>query len=304
MVNGWNLPRVSIGLPVYNGELFIRETLQSLLRQSYQDFEIIISNNSSSDDTERICREFVERDERIKYIRQQENIGAIENFRFVLNEARGAYFVWIAADDLQSDNFLEKLVAALDDNEEIVCVMSDVINIDDTSRVCMPTSELDEIRISCIKENWKKCRKRFFRNPTSNIFFCVYGLFRTDVVRKAKFQYRDIHKNMFSAEIPFLAQVALLGAIASIPLPLKRYRRHNSSTYHLEQRALSKKARMIGYMTVSLTLLHVIYDSNLDFSEKIQLYLVVLASWLGWCFSIGRRVPIVLMRRFAGLSRS
>jgi len=126
-----NTPTVSIGMPVYNGEPFIRDALDSLLGQTFIDFELIISDNASTDNTEKICREYASKDERIRYIRQTENRGASANFQFVLNEAVGEYFIWAAADDLQSKEFLEIQVESLKKNNEIVLITTDVQNMDE-----------------------------------------------------------------------------------------------------------------------------------------------------------------------------
>ena len=93
-------------MPVYNGELFIREALNSLLNQTFTDFELVISDNASTDGTEMICQEYADKDKRIRYVRQVQNRGATANFQFVLDAAVGKYFMWAAADDLQSSNFL------------------------------------------------------------------------------------------------------------------------------------------------------------------------------------------------------
>lgn len=93
------LHAVSIGMPVYNGEKYIREALDSLLGQSFANFELIISDNASTDGTEGICLEYAAQDARIRYIRQPKNLGALANFKFVLDEAQGEYFMWAAADD-------------------------------------------------------------------------------------------------------------------------------------------------------------------------------------------------------------
>ena len=93
------VPIVSIGLPVYNGEAFIGEALDSLLDQTHSDFELIISDNASTDATEAICREYVSRDPRVRYIRQAANQGILANYRAVLNEARSGLFMWASADD-------------------------------------------------------------------------------------------------------------------------------------------------------------------------------------------------------------
>ena len=100
-------PKVSIGMPVYNGEAFIREALDSLLAQTFTDFELIISDNASTDGTEAICREYAAKDERIRYLRQAENRGAPANFQCVLDEAVGEYFMWAAADDWWEKTFIQ-----------------------------------------------------------------------------------------------------------------------------------------------------------------------------------------------------
>jgi glycosyltransferase involved in cell wall biosynthesis len=103
-------PQVSIGMPIYNGELFIREALDSLLAQTFTDFELIISDNGSTDATEAICKEYAAKDVRIRYVRQGENRGAVANFWFVLNEAVGEYFMWAAADDRWDHEWISKLL--------------------------------------------------------------------------------------------------------------------------------------------------------------------------------------------------
>lgn len=105
-----NLPTVSIGMPVYNGERYIKEALNSLLAQSFKDFELIISDNASTDDTGSICREYANRDARIRYVRQSENKGAVANFQFVLDEAKGTYFMWAAHDDVWDTRWIETLL--------------------------------------------------------------------------------------------------------------------------------------------------------------------------------------------------
>src|SRR6266516_2285733 len=92
-------PMVTIGMPVYNGDKFIREAVLSWLQQNFADFELIISDNASTDLTELICRDLSAKDTRIRYIRQSRNLGLCANFAFVLNAAAGDYFIWAAYDD-------------------------------------------------------------------------------------------------------------------------------------------------------------------------------------------------------------
>lgn len=106
-------PAISIGMPVYNGEKYIREALDSLLGQSVTDFELLISDNASTDGTEAICQQYAAKDSRIRYVRQPVNLGALANFTFVLDEARGGYFMWAAADDKWDLNWISDLLNAM-----------------------------------------------------------------------------------------------------------------------------------------------------------------------------------------------
>jgi glycosyltransferase involved in cell wall biosynthesis len=101
---------LSIGMPVYNGERFIHKALDSLLSQTFLDFELIISDNASIDNTRAICLEYAASDSRIRYVRQNENQGPLANFQFVLDEAVGEYFMWAAADDVWDPKFVEVLL--------------------------------------------------------------------------------------------------------------------------------------------------------------------------------------------------
>ncbi len=107
-------PRVSVGLPVYNGERYLEQALQSLLAQTFEDFELIVSDNGSTDATPAICRDYAGRDPRVRYLRSPENRGAAWNFNHVFARARGEYFKWAAHDDLCLPALLERCVAVLD----------------------------------------------------------------------------------------------------------------------------------------------------------------------------------------------
>lgn len=118
------IPKVSIGMPVYNGEPFIYKALDSLLTQTFADFELIISDNASTDQTGKICREYASKDPRIRYVRQVKNNGAVANFQYVLDEANGEYFMWAACDDIWDQNCLKKWVAVLIEQADVVLVFS------------------------------------------------------------------------------------------------------------------------------------------------------------------------------------
>ncbi|RME21246.1 MAG: glycosyltransferase [Candidatus Zixiibacteriota bacterium] len=121
VVNRMNKPPViSIGMPVYNGERYLEQTLECVLNQTFQDFELIISDNASTDRTQEICEEAARRDSRIRYIRQPENLGAPANYNKVLEPARGTYFKWAAANDLFDGSLVEKCIGILETHPEVV----------------------------------------------------------------------------------------------------------------------------------------------------------------------------------------
>jgi glycosyltransferase involved in cell wall biosynthesis len=124
------VPRLSIGLPVYNGERHVGEAIEALLGQTYEDFELIVSDNASTDGTSEICLGYARQDHRVRYIRQERNIGLIPNHVFVLNQARGELFKNAAHDDLYARDLLLRCVEALDDDPNVVLAhpLSAVVN--------------------------------------------------------------------------------------------------------------------------------------------------------------------------------
>jgi glycosyltransferase involved in cell wall biosynthesis len=111
---------VSIGMPVYNGERFLRQALDALLAQDYEHFELVISDNASTDKTRAICLEYAARDERIRYYRNDENTGALRNFNRVFELSSGEYFMWAAHDDRWEPSFISRLMEAFRNNAEVV----------------------------------------------------------------------------------------------------------------------------------------------------------------------------------------
>ena len=131
-------PRLSIGLPVYNGENYLAEAIESLLGQTYDDFELIISDNASSDGTEAICRRYAAQDQRIRYIRQPSNIGGAPNHNFLVEQARGELFKWASHDDLYARDLLQRCVEALDKDPHVVLAHSWTATVDGHGDIIAP----------------------------------------------------------------------------------------------------------------------------------------------------------------------
>lgn len=129
------VPRLTIGLPVYNGEQFLSEALDALLGQTYEDFELILSDNASTDGTADICRRYAEQDSRIWYVRQERNIGLVPNHIFVIELARGEFFKCAAHDDLYARNLLARCIEALDEDQDAVLAHSWSAMIDGSGSV-------------------------------------------------------------------------------------------------------------------------------------------------------------------------
>src|SRR5678816_531573 len=137
-------PRVSIGLPVYNGEKYLARALHSLVSQDFEDFELIISDNASTDSTEAICRELAAKDRRIRYYRNETNIGATKNYNRVFELAHGEFFKWASHDDECHSSLVRRCVEQFDQaSPSTVLVYPKADIIDDLGQVKEPS--LDRI---------------------------------------------------------------------------------------------------------------------------------------------------------------
>ncbi len=171
-----NQPRLSIGLPVYNGEKFIKEAIDSLLAQTFEDFELIILDNASTDKTEEICRAYAEQDKRICYYRNQKNIGCARNFNRVFELSSGEYFKWAAHDDLHAPDFIKKCIEVLDQDPTIILCHSQVYFIDEQGDF------LQSYDIK-LKADALKPQERFHELLTKHLCYQCYGVIRASALR-------------------------------------------------------------------------------------------------------------------------
>ena len=169
-------------MPVYNGEQFIRAALDSLLKQTFKNFELIISDNASTDNTELICREYLKNDSRIRYFKQDKNLGAANNFQFVLNKAKGKYFMWAAHDDLWKKDFILKCVSLLrHDNLAIAAITRSIYNKSAKNSGDSPlNSPVVLFRIA-----------KFLKNPGPNSRF--YSVYKIKFLKNINFSDYDYH---------------------------------------------------------------------------------------------------------------
>lgn len=206
-------PLVSIGMPVYNGESSIQEALESLLAQDYTNFELLISDNASVDKTQEICMSYASRDNRIKYYRNDKNLGAMPNFSKVLDISHGSYFMWAAHDDLWESKFISTLVNHLISNQNIVLIMSET-QYKLPHGVYLPFFSEGK-GFYTVKDNESKL-ERLLKVVNHNYGNLIYGLYRKEALFKGSGK-SIISDVKFINENPVFIHVASIGSIAVIP---------------------------------------------------------------------------------------
>jgi len=295
-------PAVSIGMPVYNGERYIRAALDSVLAQTFADFELLISDNCSTDKTRDICTEYSEKDPRIKYIRQPENLGGHWNFNFVTQNVTGSLITWLAHDDILEPGYLKAAVEYMLENPDTVLVASDFEVIDQIGTV-LGLEALEKIRDHI---DWEKRCAEFFKYPISNVFFCIYGLMRTPACQSVLQSVAE-PKMATGSELPILARFAARGEIASIPAVLRKYRSHADSVYSSEIAAISARPvhhrvllELANIYRLRLDQLAVLFSSSYSTGFKYRTLGKVVYFYLTYLLSKVLKIPA----RLAGILKS
>ncbi|NNC92783.1 MAG: glycosyltransferase [Acidimicrobiia bacterium] len=213
-------PRVSIGLPVWNGEKYLDEALTSLVEQTFTDFEVIISDNGSTDRTEEICRAWAERDPRIRYIRNEENRGSAWNFNRVFHEAGGTYFKWAAYDDKLLPEWLEECVTVLDSDPEVVLAYTGVVQIDENDEFLRHFTKFVDVTAA---DPVDRIRQVFYD------WWClpVFGL-----IRRGELAATRLIGPYDSSDRALLVQLAALGTFHRVDEALFHHRDHPDNTIH------------------------------------------------------------------------
>lgn len=213
-------PTVSIGIPVYNGERFLAETLDSILAQEFTDFEVIISDNASTDRTPEVCAAYRARDTRLRYVRNDTNRGAAYNYNQTVRLARGRYFKWASYDDLLAPGYLGFCVAALDEQPTAVLAYPRATIIDEHGLEVRPHEDRMDLgeptpwaRLRSFTWRWSLC------NP-------VFGVIRTEVLRRTRLIQPHV-----SSDVPLLADLAVRGCFVEVPERLF-FRRIHATTSH------------------------------------------------------------------------
>jgi len=217
-------PRVSVGMPVYNGERYLREAVDSILHQTYTDFELIISDNGSCDATEQICRHYASIDNRVRYIRSESNRGPSWNFRRVFELAEGEYFKWLSHDDVCDPRLLERCVDALDATPAAILCCARLAFLDENTSSVTPYEVQRPL-------NSPKPHQRYYRILLDSSWaYEIHGLIRSKVLRET-----PLIASYPSSDFPLLAQLALIGPFIEIPEHLSFQRLHPTQSTNLDR---------------------------------------------------------------------
>jgi glycosyltransferase involved in cell wall biosynthesis len=234
-------PKVSIGMPVYNAERYLEQALDSILSQTFDDFELVISDNASTDRTEEICKKYAAKDSRVRYFRQRQNYGLIYNFNVVFRLSGGEYFKWAASDDICAPDYLARAVEVLDSDPSVVLAWAKTVGIDENgNRVPMRYEVSDLNSPESVYSPDPTVR---FRRLIENIFWAdgpLYGVMRSSALASTK----ALHPRHMSGDQILLTELSLMGRLYEIPEELFFSRVHAQKTSH-SQKDLRARATLV-----------------------------------------------------------
>lgn len=275
-------PLVSVGVPAYNEEKYIRKTLTSLLSQDYPRFEIIVSDNASTDATEKICIEMQAKDPRIHYYRNETNIGSVNNYNRTFELSQGQYFMWAGGHDMWDKSFISKCASRLGAAPDVVLIYAQTMVIDENEKeLGMMPDKIDTRGMSPAK----RYRRLVWNLRQGNM---IYGMFRRDAFEKTH-RYRS----GYGADGILLAELSLLGEFEQIKEVLF-FRRANRANYFAEtpldrlQRHTQdanpsgKKGNSYFSMVKKAWLLHIdiVKHARISFFDKILCHLMILPCFI------------------------
>lgn len=220
-----SLPRVSIGLPVYNGSRYLRASVDSILAQTFTDFELVISDNGSTDDTEAICRAYAAQDPRIRYVRAEQNAGGAWNFRRVVQLSSAPYFKWHSHDDLCAPELIERCVEVLDSMPEVILCYGRTMIVDEDGQPIMPYEDLLDVSEDTPYRRYKHYTERFRTGAACNVH---YGLIRKQVLDQT-----PLIGAYSSSDLVLIGELALRGRFHELPERLFLRRDHPDTTIRL-----------------------------------------------------------------------
>jgi glycosyltransferase involved in cell wall biosynthesis len=244
-------PRVSVGLPVYNGERYVGEAIEAVLSQTFTDLELVISDNASSDGTRDICEEAARDDTRVRYYRSPENLGAAPNFNrcFALAKA-SKYFKWITYDDLITNDFIERCIEALESDVDVSLAFPALVHADAEGNVISGQQQGDMSLVD--KEPGRRAQRLIeYGLESPDIYWTLYG-----VMRRSALETTELHGNYIASDQVLLFQLSLTGKFVQVPEALLIHRAHPDAWTMMADRTPKSDAVWFGGSSAGVVLPH------------------------------------------------
>lgn len=294
-----NSPLVSIGVPIYNDAPWLVNALEHLLAQEYQNLEIILADDGSTDGSQEICREYASRDGRIHYFDHKHNLGALWNHKFVFDVSKGEFFAWASGHDYLHPSFVSLLSENLLSTPSLVMCCSQSVFVDEDGKVLRTTKGGLDTQGASPAKRFMQVFEHTISGGTANIF---YGLYRRDALSKI-----DLTRKILGGDVVLLGELSLVGEITQVNEILyyrllnrseigdQRAKRHiqmlvNNKGYNLDM--------LMPYVGMLFEYLQVIDFSALSLTEKEMLYGVIWSE-------VNRVYPTlnIEMEHFLGISK-
>jgi glycosyltransferase involved in cell wall biosynthesis len=280
---------VTVGVPVFNGEPFLRQSLESVLSQTAKNLLLLVSDNASSDGTHEVCKELVGKDKRVRYYRQKQNIGVFNNYNELARKCTTKYFKWQSSSDWCDAGFVEDCVDVLESDDSIVLACPQVLIVDESGK-SVPYAEDFSLEMDDAAER--------FRYLLENTKLC--NMFN-GVIRANALQGSKLNREFLGSDVVLLTELILKGKFKLVPERLwhRRMTRTTASKLHSAEQRFSFFSGLPNsfekYVTwkVLYSLFEIVVQSDVDFSTKISccLYLVKKTIWVRgtlWREAIGR----------------
>lgn len=229
--------KLSIGMPVYNGERYLEQAVESILSQTYRDFELIISDNASTDKTAEICARLAKRDPRIRAVRNEQNQGAAANFNRVFELASGEYFKWACADDLAEPMLVERSVAVLDARPDVVLCYPRTMLIDEQGSALRAYADGLDLQSADVLERFQAS------SAHTGLLNVLQGVMRSSALSST-----PLFQPFRGTDIALMVELSLHGKLVELPEPLLLRRMHHeaasaSESHEERQEHLDPKTR-------------------------------------------------------------
>lgn len=281
-------PLVSIGVPVFNGEKGLACALDALLGQDYHNLEIIISDNGSTDNTSGICREYVLKDQRVKYFRAEENFGVVWNFNRVFELASGKYFMWAAHDDQRERSFVSTCLEKMEQcSEAVLCQVHTAMYIEGCDEL-LCGAHLDSYEgVVGLVARYRETLEHF---PMT----AIYGLYRSAAMRKTK-----MYQRCMATDLAFIQELSIHGQFVQVPQVLfNYYGREKWNTVHQDYKVFFGKDKKpwwyLPFVALFCNHWQRVRRSAVPFSMKLRLWGVLLEHEV-------KQVALKVLTKVAGL---